>query len=382
MIKKKIAIVTTHPIQYQSPLFKEISNFKKFKADVYFASKHGFQSRYIDIDFKKKINWNINLLSGYNYFFSKKNNQNINSFFLSFKNLNKNLFAKKYDAILLFGWNNILYIKTFFLAKLHRVPLILRAETNFEHKINYFKKIIKFLILFFFFRFIDYFLYIGSLNRKFYLSLGVSKKKLYFAPYSVDNKFFLNKKKIGVTINNRFKKKIILFVGKFIERKNVKEFLNLAESLKNDTRFNFLMVGDGHQINFCNQFIKNNKLFNIKVAGFKNQRELKNIYNKAFLLVVPSKYETWGLVINEAMASDLPVICSKNCSSSKDLIIHDKTGYIYDIGDIKFLQKTIIKLAESKKKYLDIVKSIRKHIKFFSFLCTVKSLNKIIYEKI
>ena len=381
MIKKKLAIVTTHPIQYQSPLFKEIANSNKFQLDVYFASKHGYQSKYIDKDFKKKFNWNINLLSGYNYFFSAKADQNVNSFFLSFNDLNKTLFKNKYTAILLFGWSNIFYIKTFFLAKLHKIPIILRVENNFEEEINYLKKKIKYLVLYFFFKYIDYFLYIGFLNKKFYQDLGVDKKKLYFAPYAVDNNFFFNKEKSNIVINKKYKKKIILFVGKFIERKNTQEFLNLAAVFNNDNRFNFLMVGDGHQINLCNQFIKNHKLSNIRIVGFKNQQELKNIYKKSFLLIVPSKYETWGLVINEAMASGLPVICSRNCSSSSDLIINGKTGYAYNLGDIKRVKKIIIKLAKSKKKYLYIVKNIKKHIKNFSFYYTVKSLNKILYDK-
>jgi glycosyltransferase involved in cell wall biosynthesis len=382
MIKKKLAIVTTHPIQYQTPLFKEISYSNKFKVDVYFASKHGYQSKYIDKDFKKKFNWNINLLSGYNYFFSGKSYQNINSFFLSFKNLNNTLFKKKYDAILIFGWNNIFYLKSFFLAKLNKIPIILRVETNFEDKINFFKKIIKYFILNIFFKYINFFLYIGTLNKKFYLDLRVNKNKLYPSPYAVDNHFFANKQKVKVTINKKFKKKIILFVGKFIERKNILEFLNLAILFKNDIRFNFLMVGHGHQIDLCNQLIKNNKLSNIKIAGFKNQIELKEIYKKSFLLIVPSKYETWGLVVNEAMASGLPVICSRNCSSSRDLIINGKTGYVYNLGDLKLVQEIINFLANNKKKYLELVNNINKHIKNFSFSHTIKSLDKILYEKI
>jgi glycosyltransferase involved in cell wall biosynthesis len=382
MIKKKLAIVTTHPIQYQSPLFKKISYLNEFQVDVYFASKHGYRSKYIDKDFKRKFNWNIDLLAGYNYFFSRKSDQNINSFFLSFKDLSNVLFKKKYDAILLFGWNNILYIKTFFFAKIYKIPIILRVETNFAEKLNFLKKIIKFILLNFFFKYIDYFLYIGSLNKKFYLDLGVSKKKLYSAPYSVDNNFFLNKEKNNIAINKKFKKKIILFVGKFIERKNVQEFLNLAALFKNDNRFNFLMVGDGHQVSLCNQFIENNKLSNITIAGFKNQQELRAIYKKSFLLIVPSLYETWGLIINEAMASGLPVICTRNCSSSRDLIINGKTGYVYNLGNIKYVRKIIVKLSESKKKYLEIVKNINRHIINFSFSCTIKSLNKILYEKI
>ena len=158
--------------------------------------------------------------------------------------------------------------------------------------------------------------------------------------------------------------------------------MKLAELFKNDNRFNFLVVGDGHQIKLCNEFVINNKLSNIKIVGFINQKELRVIYQKSFLLIVPSKYETWGLVINEAMAAGLPVICSRNCSSSRDLIINGKTGYVYNLGDIKFLKKLIIELSTNKKKYLKMIKKIKNHIKNFTFSQTLKSLNKILYEKI
>lgn len=381
MEKKKLAIVTTHPIQYQVPLFKKINYLNKFKADVYFASKQGFRSKYIDKEFQKKINWNIDLTSGYKYFFSKGNNSEINSFFLSFKNLKENLFKKKYDAILLLGWNNILYLKSFILAKIYNTPIILRVETNNKNKINFLKKIIKNLILNIFFKYIDYFLYIGKSNRDFFLELGVDKKKLFPAPYSVDNSFFANKKDLKNIVNKKFKKKIILFVGKFISRKNGKEFLNLAFLFRNLSEYKFVMIGEGIEKKFYFEYIKNNNLQNIKILGFKNQRELRRIYWKAFLLIVPSKYETWGLVINEGMASDLPVICTINCSGSRDLIKKGNNGFIYNLNDINFLKKTIIKVSSDKKKYYKLIKNIRTHIKKFSFIKTIESLNKILNDK-
>ena len=69
---KKLAIITTHPIQYQIPLFKNLKK-KKIEAHVFFASKHGLKSKKIDHEFGVKFNWNIstNMLSGYKSYFSK-----------------------------------------------------------------------------------------------------------------------------------------------------------------------------------------------------------------------------------------------------------------------------------------------------------------------
>jgi glycosyltransferase involved in cell wall biosynthesis len=231
------------------------------------------------------------------------------------------------------------------------------------------------------FKYIDYFLYIGKSNREFFLELGVDKKKLFAAPYSVDNSFFANKKDLKNTVNKRFKKKIILFVGKFISRKNGKEFLNLAFLFKNFNEYKFVMIGEGNKKKSYFAYIKKNKLENVKILGFKNQKELRKIYREAFLLIVPSKYETWGLVINEAMASDLPVICTSNCSGSRDLIKNGSNGFIYNLKDINFLKNLIIKLSTNKKKYLILIKNIRTHIKSFSFIKTIESLNKILNDK-
>ena len=184
--KKKIAIFTTHPIQYQVPLFKKLKN-KNIIPHVYFASKHGYKSENQDSDFKKKFNWNIDLLGGYKSFFSKNQKKKINSWFLNFDNLNNCLKKNKYDAILIFGWSNIFYLKAFYLAYIYKLPIILRVETNNKAKTSFIKRIIKNKILHLLFNYINYFLYIGKLNKDFYINLKVESKKLFKAPYFVDN---------------------------------------------------------------------------------------------------------------------------------------------------------------------------------------------------
>ena len=84
------------------------------------------------------------------------------------------------------------------------------------------------IFLFLFFKFFDYFLYIGKQNYEFYRKNGVPKKKLFSAPYFVDNNFFkLNNKKI----NTKIKKEIIfIFSGKFVERKKPMDILKALNS--------------------------------------------------------------------------------------------------------------------------------------------------------
>ena len=81
----------------------------------------------------------------------------------------------------------------------NKKKLILRAENNLKQKNSLLTKIVKIILFRIFFKFFDYFLSIGKLNKEFYLSYGVKKYKIYNAPYFVDNDFFkikINKKLI------------------------------------------------------------------------------------------------------------------------------------------------------------------------------------------
>ncbi len=117
------------------------------------------------------------------------------------------------------------------------------------------------------------------------------------------------------------------------------------------------MIGNGDLMHDCKKFIKKNFLDNVSIIGFKNQNELKNYYHISDLLIITSKYETWGLVINEAMASGLPVIATKQCGATEDLIKNAKTGYLYNHYELdklfsnfnKFLNKIDLKKKNKKK---------------------------------
>jgi glycosyltransferase involved in cell wall biosynthesis len=68
--------------------------------------------------------------------------------------------------------------------------------------------------------------------------------------------------------------------------------------------------------------------------GFQNQLQTRDWYYAADLLVVPSEFETWGLVVNEAFSCGLPALVSDSCGVAHDLVIHQKTGFVYPVGSI------------------------------------------------
>ena len=85
------------------------------------------------------------------------------------------------------------------------------------------------------------------------------------------------------------------------------------------------------------------------LLGFVNQRQLPAIYAAADFLVLPSEYEPFGLVVNEAFAAGRTAIVSEACGSVGDLVEDGETGYVVPVGDVKTLSLRLRSLALDKE---------------------------------
>jgi len=374
-VEKKLAIITTHPIQYQVPLFKELNEVKNLKLYVLYASDHGVNTKSIDEEFNKKFAWDVPMLDGYKFFFSKKN-YNYNSWFLKYIGLSQQLKNIEADFILILGWNKLLYLQAFFYGIFNNIPILLRAENNLGSNNNFLKNFAKKILFPIFFSFFYKIFYIGKLNKYFYMHYGVKKNKLLFAPYFVDNDFF--KKRYPTNNHNVLN---VLYVGKFISRKRPFDILQTALMLKDYKHIKFSLVGDGPLLEKCKNWAKKKNLNNINFMGFKNQLEIKRIYNKSHILVNCSAYETWGLVVNEAMASGLPCIVTKSTGCCLDLVKNNQTGYVYKLGDLVSLSKLILKFYFKKKNLKKMSIFANNLIKRYSVKKNSEIISQTIFSK-
>ena len=170
---KKIIVIDSHPIQYYTPLYKEIGHSGNFDLEVWFCSKIGLEN-YFDKEFNTNVKWDIPLLEGFNYVFLKNWSifQNFEWPLIRLINLGLiwRLFKLEKSVIWVHSWGQTSFIMAIIFAKLFGHTVCLRAETPLIHeklKNNYYLLIRKF-ILKIFFSFIDKFLYIGSENKLFY----------------------------------------------------------------------------------------------------------------------------------------------------------------------------------------------------------------------
>ena len=335
----KIKFILSHPVQYQTPFINFLTK-NHLKVQVRYRSKVT-NKKHFDPGFKRNIKWEFDLTKGHKYKYLNFIGPDTSGKYLPLTtNFYQNIFDDDDDIILLHGnknWYNILII---LLSKIFNKKVFLRDEphhtSTFRTQIgNIFNKIYYFIIDYF----ISVFLSIGKANKKYYLSNFINKNKIINVPYSVDNNFFsTTKKKIN-------KKKIFLTVAKFQHRKGYDILLNSIKTLnfkyKDAFYCEFWFVGDGETKENSLNFVKTNKINNVKFFPFRNQKQLKKFYQKSDVFILPSRLEPWGLVINEAMASSNAIICSDIVGSSFDLVKKGSNGFTFKTESYLDLAKKI-----------------------------------------
>ena len=102
-------------------------------------------------------------------------------------------------------------------------------------------------------------------------------------------------------------------------------------------------------------------------AGFLNQTQIADAYAAADVLVLPSDYgETWGLVVNEAMASGLPAIVSDAVGCAPDLVLPGRTGLRHPLGDTAALGRAIARLADDPSVLGAMSREASAHVQGYS----------------
>ena len=179
-----------------------------------------------------------------------------------------------------------------------------------------------------FFNFIDGLITISTVSKnwheKKYSSLN---HKVFDLPILHNERKFRENLELSLNISKDYlrkydleNKKIILFVGRLVEEKGVLNLVKIFNSISNKNAV-LLIVGDGDLISSLNQFISNNNAKRVFLMGRFDGLKLLAWYNISSLFVLPSKYEPFGAVVNEALLAGNYVLCSRNAGAS--CLIHE-----------------------------------------------------------
>jgi 1,2-diacylglycerol 3-alpha-glucosyltransferase len=177
---------------------------------------------------------------------------------------------------------------------------------------------------------------------------GFDPHRLFYGVDVIDNEFFM-KDEIEGDLEHSLPKSYFLNVGRQVEKKNLLMLLKSYHRLLKERRDipDLVLVGDGEKRNELENYIAENNLDKIHLLPFLPQNSIRKIYRCATAFILPSTFgETWGLVINEAMASGLPVIVSNRVGCVGTLVKQDINGFIFDANSIDSMTEALIKFAD------------------------------------
>ena len=351
----RVAVVTSHPIQYQGPWFRLLAAHPDVDLTALFCSDHGLEPSY-DEEFAATFQWDRPVTEGYRY--EVVPNWHPQPKPVGFwRMLNPALWSHlgrdRFDAVILVGWGYASEWLAVAAARAHGLPILLRAESHMGPPGRpLWNRAARRLALGALFRQVDAFLAIGSRNAALYRAHGIGPERIFSAPYAVDNAFFRaeherlapRRAELRAALGVDDERPIVVASGKLSVRKAPLDLLHAFARVCRERAAKLVFMGDGVLRAELEATMHRAELGDeVLITGFRNQTEIGEIYAAADLLAFPSHHETWGLVVNEAMLFGLPVICTTAVPAYDDLVIAGETGDAYPPGDVAALEALLRK---------------------------------------
>jgi glycosyltransferase involved in cell wall biosynthesis len=382
MRRYRLAYVVSHPIQYQAPMLRRIAQEPDIDLTVFFCSDFSVRG-FKDKGFGVTVQWDVPLLEGYQseflpYFGSKKKPA-------SQQPMNHGIFSRlrkgKFDAVWVHGYTSSSSLQTMIAARLLGIPVMLRAEpwladrprsTMVRALKSVFFTVLRGLV--------SAALPIGTLNDAYWRHYFGDKVPRILLPYCVDNQFFQkraleaapHRAALQAELNLDPTRPVILFASKLQTRKHcgdlLEAYLKVLPVMQPQPYL--ILIGDGEQRGAIEARLRESgeaDKKNIHFLGFRNQTELPRYFDLCNVFVLPSRYEPWGLVVNEAMNSARAVIVTNEVGSYPDLVRDGENGYVTPASDVDAMAAAIRRVLADPETAVEMGRKSLQRIESWSF---------------
>jgi len=360
----RLAIVTTHPIQYHAKWYRLLAAHPGLTIHVYYCHQ-ATPSEQADAGFGVEFDWDLPLLSGYPFTFLKNvadapGHGRVGGF--DTPEIKDIIRRREYDAVMVNGWHYKSAWQAIRACWQSGVKVMVRSDSHLHTPRGLFTGIAKAAVYPRFIPRFDACLAVGKWSREYFLRYGAKPERVFWIPHAVDNEFFRSEAERLKPVRNEVRKKwgledeaiVFAFSGKFIEKKRPMDFVRAIDRAgQRSSRLQGLMIGDGPLRNACQQLVQNHDV-PVRFAGFLNQTQIPSAYAACDALVLPSGGETWGLVVNEAMACGRPAIVSDQVGCGPDLIIPGKTGSVFPSGNVEALASQMLQMADDPARLAEM----------------------------
>jgi glycosyltransferase involved in cell wall biosynthesis len=341
----RLAILASHPIQYFTPLYRRLAEVPGLDVEVLYCRDFGVRAG-VDRQFGRAIRWDTDQLSGYRHRFLR-NVSPISDTFNPLHAVNPGAFARLlrgYDALWVNGYTYPSNYLALAAAALRGTRLLVRSELRLDPRRARagVRARMRDALIRWWMRRADALLYIGRANRDAYLHYGADARKLFFTPYSAETERIAAALPRGQEERRELRHRwgipadrvTALFVGKVAEWKHPEAMLHIARSASAASLpVHVVIAGTGPMEGALREMCAREGLDNVTFLGFVNQSDLPSVYATGDIFLFPSAGETWGLVLNEAMAAGMAPVVADNVGAVPDLITPGETGFVFPSAD-------------------------------------------------
>ena len=360
----RLAYLVSHPIQYQAPLLRRIAQEPDIDLTVFFGSDFSVRG-YRDQGFGVGVKWDVPLLDGYKHEFLPRlrDGQDVGVM----TPLNRGIVSRlrgrggdlPFDALWVHGYASANSMHGMIAAKALGIPVLLRAESWLRDRgrsgvmltlKNLFFAGLKLMV--------NGVLPIGTLNAEYWRHYFGDDVPQFLMPYAVDNGYFAQRareaqagrKSLRAELGIDPARPVILFASKLQARKHcdhlIEAYARLSHAPGTEPEPYLVIVGDGEERAALERQATATGFSSIRFCGFRNQSELPRFFDLATVLVLPSRHEPWGLIVNEGMNAARPAIVSDDVGSGPDLIENGVNGCIYPVGDVDALTNALQRVLD------------------------------------
>jgi glycosyltransferase involved in cell wall biosynthesis len=374
--KYKLSIIAPTCFYYQAPIFRVLASHPRIDLTVYFCSNEALLSRDVHQTYHTDSQWGDEgtLLEGFNFKFLRNYAPRGSYLKWPFGLINPGIWNEiergRPDVVILMSWMNITWWLAVLRCTLSKVPFLYMTDANVQADLvgpKWKMWVKKFLLGKVLFRLAAGFLCAGTSNKQLYSYYGVPEKKLVPFAYSWGYQYLLEKSGELNGEKERLKAElgipdhvfVLLYCGRLSKEKAPLDLLK-AFSYLSMPNTALVFVGDGPLGPTLKSYVVENHLDSVYFFGFQGRKEVPKFYMASDVLVLPSRKETWGMVVNEALCFGLPVIASDQVGAAKDLVFDGRNGFSFPPGDIRALAgsiKRLVELGEEERQMMGAVSS-------------------------
>jgi 1,2-diacylglycerol 3-alpha-glucosyltransferase len=277
------------------------------------------------------------------------------------RRLNEQLNVSRPGAVAIPGWSDRGGIAALHWCLENRVPVVMMSEsTEHDGRRTDWKERIKLAVV----KACSTGLVGGEPHSNYLASLGMPRSRIFKGYDAVDNEYFAARAAKGREQRaesrqiHKLPENYFLASARFVEKKNLPLLIQAyaryremaCESGRSGERkahpWSLVLLGDGGLRTDIARLVSERQLQNcVLLPGFKQYGELPIFYGLASAFIHASTVEQWGLVVNEAMASGLPVLVSNRCGCASDLVQEGRNGFTFDPFNMQQLAELMLRLS-------------------------------------